>query len=293
MTQNSFKGIPEIQIRHDPIASLYPLRDGGLMSTSADLGYGKQREATVWNSFTGLAKMTLRGHTKDIRDICQLDNGLVATASSEDQTIILWMIEQQSDKPQQVLVHENTYKWDKCNICPLSNGHLASGYNYNVIVWNSNTRRQMLTLYVNDSISSLLQLNNGLLAVGTEGKTIWLNDLESGESVMAFKDHPKRIKCMCQLNDNTLVSGSDFTIKMWDVRSGKCSMTLDPTPIWSMCRLNDGRLLTASFDRKVVIWNEQTGKKEMIVPKRGHTVCQLIDERVAIGNFTGEIDLLN
>ena len=292
MTQTSFKGITEMQITHAPIGSLYPLRDGGLMSTSANLGY-RQKIATVWNPSTGLEKLTLNGHNKYLTQVCQLKNGLVATAS-HGNTIILWDVEQQqSDKQQQVLVLKDEYNEFVSYVCPLSNGHLASGFSCNVIIWNSNTGKQTSTLRVNGGISSLLQLNDGLLAVGSDDETIWLKNLETGQSVMALKEPiDDRIHCMCHLQDDTLISGSGRTINMWDVRSGKCSMTLEgPALIWSLCPLYDGRFLSASDDDTVIVWNVQTGKNEMTF-ERGHTVCQLINETVAIGNFNGEIDLL-
>ena len=62
----------------------------------------------------------------------------------------------------------------------------------------------------------------------------------------------------------------------------------------SLCALQDGRLLSGSWDQTIRVWNVQTGQAEMTIQQGGMvmTVCQLPDGVVAIGLFDGSIRLL-
>ena len=129
MNQDSFKGIEEMKISlydyDDYISTMCSLRDGGFLSVGFDT-------VKVWNPSTGQERMTLEGHFDQINGVCQLENNLVATASS-DHTIILWDVEQTGEWYQRVLkVHE----WNARCVCPLSNGHRYTYRHYHFVEMN-------------------------------------------------------------------------------------------------------------------------------------------------------------
>jgi len=76
------------------------------------------------------------------------------------------------------------------------------------------------------------------------------------------------------LPDGTLASGSDdYTIKIWDVKTGKRIKTLCGHTSWirSLAVLSDGSLVSGSDDYTIKIWDVKTGKR--IKTLNGHTRC--------------------
>ncbi|HLX53231.1 MAG TPA: WD40 repeat domain-containing protein, partial [Aquella sp.] len=99
--------------------------------------------------------------------------------------------------------------------------------------------------------------------------------------------------------DEHLVSGShDTTIKIWNIRTGKCDITLEGHTRWIWCIkiLSDGRIASGSADRTIKIWNLQTGKCDITL--KGHMdfifcIDELPDRRIVSGSGDGIIKIWN
>jgi WD40 repeat protein len=67
----------------------------------------------------------------------------------------------------------------------------------------------------------MLQLSNGLLALGLQNGLIQLWDINSNYSVMNLTGHTGFISTMIELSNGLLVSGSnDSQIRFWNVTTG-------------------------------------------------------------------------
>jgi WD40 repeat protein len=113
----------------------------------------------------------------------------------------------------------------------------------------------------------------------------------------------KYIKNVClpddgKVIDEYLVSGSfDNTIKIWDVQTGECAITLKgDSKIYCVKVLSDGRIASGSYDKTITIWNLHTGKCDITL--KGHTrtlycIEELPDGRIVSGSADGTIKIWN
>lgn len=90
-----------------------------------------------------------------------------------------------------------------------------------------------------------------------------------------------------------LVSGSlDNTLKIWDVRTGKCIRTLfgHVEGVWSL-DVDKLRIVSASHDRTIKIWDRDTGScQNTLVGHKGAVTClSLGDDKIVSGSDDGDL----
>ncbi|GAC77370.1 glucose-6-phosphate 1-dehydrogenase [Moesziomyces antarcticus T-34] len=90
-----------------------------------------------------------------------------------------------------------------------------------------------------------------------------------------------------------LISGSlDNTLKVWDVRTGRCIRTLfgHVEGVWSL-DVDKLRIVSASHDRTIKIWDRDTGLcQNTIVGHKGAVTCvSLTDDKIVSGSDDGDI----
>ena len=102
------------------------LKDGRLIS-----GSGSQNKSLkVWNLDKRICEFSLIGHKREVRDIKQLRNGLVVTASM-DKTIKIWNIHKKICV--QTLISHNDVIF---SLCVIDKKRFASGgRDKDVIIW--------------------------------------------------------------------------------------------------------------------------------------------------------------
>ncbi|RMZ98100.1 serine threonine kinase, partial [Brachionus plicatilis] len=70
-------------------------------------------------------------------------------------------------------------------------------------------------------VRTLVVLQNGDLASGSEDRTIKIWNLENGSVKMTLKNHSSWVRTLAVLQNGDLVSGSeDSTIKIWNLENG-------------------------------------------------------------------------
>lgn len=70
--------------------------------------------------------------------------------------------------------------------------------------------------------------------------------------------------------ESLLYRGGD--VKIWDVKSGQLSASLDgqPTIVWSIAATVDGKtLITSGYDGKIIVWNVAEKKPSQTLEKKG------------------------
>ncbi|KAJ3559376.1 hypothetical protein NP233_g11276 [Leucocoprinus birnbaumii] len=104
--------------------------------------------------------------------------------------------------------------------------------------------------------------NDRVVSASGDGKMI-LWDIESGERLRTFDGHDRGLACI-EFKNNLIVSGSnDCKIRVWNARTGECLRTLAGHNALVRAISFDpktGRLLSASYDKVVKVWDLYSGK---------------------------------
>ncbi len=77
-----------------------------------------------------------------------------------------------------------------------------------------------------DCASKVASLPNGQLVSASDDYTLKIWDIRSGTCVRTLSGHTWTIKGVASLPNGQVVSAGDLTLKIWDIRSGKCIRTL-------------------------------------------------------------------
>ncbi|KAG6860915.1 hypothetical protein C0995_006039 [Termitomyces sp. Mi166 len=111
------------------------------------------------------------------------------------------------------------------------------------------------------------RVNNNNLSVfkvsaSGDGKMI-LWDIASGERIRTFQGHDRGLACI-EFKDGLIVCGSnDCKIKVWSVETGECVQTILGHDALVRALSFDprcGRLVSASYDKTVKVWDFPSGK---------------------------------
>lgn len=112
------------------------------------------------------------------------------------------------------------------------------------------------------------------------------SDARSGDESTSDKQHHSKPRPV-------LISGSlDNTLKIWDVRTGRCIRTLfgHVEGVWSL-DVDKLRIASASHDRTIKIWDRDTGYcQNTLVGHKGAVTCvSLSDDKIVSGSDDGDI----
>ena len=105
------------------------------------------------------------------------------------------------------------------------------------------------------------------------GICVW--DLKSGTPVHTLLGHErgKAINALA-FECGRLFSGADTTIKMWDVDKLECLRTFaGHAQGISAIAVANGKLVSASFDRTVRVWDLETGVCLYVIPEQKYSFC--------------------
>jgi F-box and WD-40 domain protein 1/11 len=140
-----------------------------------------------------------------------------------------------------------------------------------------------------------------VVSASGDGKMI-LWDIASGERVRTFEGHDRGLACI-EFKGDLIISGSnDCKIKIWSASSGACLRTLVGHEALVRALSFDprsGRLVSASYDRSVRVWDLGTGKVVRVV-RDSHTshifdvkfdarriVSTSHDQKIVVLDFSG------
>lgn len=118
---------------------------------------------------------------------------------------------------------------------------------------------RQLTGHVRPCHVTQFDQDNTHLLSGADDKTLRCWDLPTGDEVLCMKGHDDYIRsaatvAMCP---DIWFSGSyDHTVKMWDKRSGECTLTMDHGyPVESIVVLPTGGIAISSGSNKIKVWD--------------------------------------
>ena len=253
-----------------------------IISASAD------NKVIVWNAETGQLVRTIDGHKKAIfspdgKFIASIINGFA---------VRLWDVE----LGKVVFIHEETSNFLKLISISPDEKYIASVSNNNTIkIWDNEIGYTSLVLtdHVQD-ITSLKFSPDGKRIISASGDSfsdesiLIIHDTKTGEIIQSFKGHVDKVnsiaysRCGRYLASASgdsfglIISSNDFTIRIWDIISGKEIHVLrgHNSIINSVDFSPDNKYIVSASgdefeDNSIRIWEVNSGKQ--IQTLRGHT----------------------
>lgn len=197
----------------------------------------KDGTARIWSARTGRCEATLTSHTDSVECVVWGGEGLVYTAS-RDRTITCWFEDGEGFKIARTLIgHAH-----RINFLALSNGHLCRTGPF-------------------DCEEEVIQAN-----FKKRGKPVQQSEGSATERALVRYEKQKKLQGdSAAIPFERLVSCSDdFTLFLWYPTIQKkpiIRLTGHVQPVTHLSFSPDGRFLaSASFDKKVKLWDGRTGK---------------------------------
>jgi len=186
------------------------------------------------------ALRTLSGHHHSVRAISAYADTLVS--GSYDCTVRVWQISTGA------LVHRLQGHTAKVYsvVLDYERQRCVSGSLDNCVrIWSIESGACLYALEGHTSLVGLLELNHGYLVSAAADSTLRIWDPQTGIGRGTLLAHTGAITCF-QHDGQKVVSGSDKTLKMWNIENGECVRDLltDLTGVWQV-RFDERRCVAA------------------------------------------------
>lgn len=183
---------------------------------------------------------SLQGHASSVRALSGHGNTVVS--GSYDSTVRVWNIDTGECRwvltghAQRVYSAVLDYKRNRC---------ISGSMDWFVKVWSLETGTLLYTLEGHTSLVGLLDLNRTTLVSAAADSTLRVWDPDNGRSLHKLEGHVGAITCF-QHDEHKVISGSEHTLKLWNIRTGKLVQDLldGLTRIWQV-RFDQRRCVAA------------------------------------------------
>jgi WD40 repeat protein len=240
---------PETMSGHSKsINSLVLMNENKLASGSED------KTIKIWDIQKRLCISTITGNYERIQSLLKINENTLAAGSQ--RTIRVFNIDNKKE-----LFNLEGHEKGVCTMIKLNENKMISGGFDNLIkIWDINEKCCEYTLYGHDTtVFVVLLLQDGRLASGSgswdRALKIW--DLENKRCDCTLTGHKREIKCMQQLSNGWLLTGSvDKTVKVWNVKKKCCIQTLVShfDAVNSLCIIDKEKFVTGGKDQEIIIW---------------------------------------
>ena len=232
----------------DKIVSLIELESGHIVTGSYD------HTIRVWDLNKDICIMT-KIESGYVFCLLEFEPNMILAGTSENN-IDLWDISSQNNEIE--FSFRKHILWVNC-LVKCDDDHFASAGNDAIIcIWDYKHRELKYHLEGHiDCILTLIKLKDGNLCSGSADFTIKIWDWKQKIVNLTIKtSHKKWVKCICQLNDGTLLSGSE-NICVWSKKyfSPIKNLTDHKHYIRSICQIDDNHFASGSFDKTIKIWD--------------------------------------
>jgi len=270
----------------------------------------------VWDYETGDFERTLKGHTAIVQDISFDANGKLLASCSADLTIKIWdFVEYECIKT--LKGHDHNVS----SVAFMNDGdHIISGSRDKTIrLWELTTGYCIKTFEGHAEWVRMVRptLDGSLIASCSNDQTVRVWNVASGECTAELREHDHVVECVAwapqesyqnicgaagieyRKNDKAgpfLVSGSrDKTLRVWDVGTGQCLITLIGHDNWVRGVQFHPRgkfLLSTSDDKTLRVWDICHRRCHKTLAAHEHFVSTLDVHKTKPFVITGSVDML-
>ncbi|XP_071849779.1 lissencephaly-1 homolog isoform X2 [Apostichopus japonicus] len=269
----------------------------------------------VWDYETGDFERTLKGHTNSVQDISFDHTGKYLASCSADMSIRLWDFEtMECIKTMQGHDHNVS----SVHFLPSGDYIVSCSRDKTIKMWELATGYCTKTFLGHREWVRMVKPNSdgSLLASASNDQTVRVWVVATKECKLELREHDHVVECVAwapesahsTLNEATgaevkkgarsgpfLVSGSrDKTIKIWDISTEVCIMTLHGHDNWVRGVLfhPGGRyIISAADDKTLRIWDYKNKRCMKTLEAHEHFVTCLDFHRAAPYVITGSVDL--
>jgi len=256
-------------------------------------GYSRDKEAfNVWaklylclprQAFLGAwERATFTGHTSYVNSVVFSSDSQLALSGSSDNTLKLWDVA----TGRCLRTFEEYFQGKVSSVClSLDGGYVLSGsYEGTLKLWDVATGICLRTFGGNTAgISSVCISPDGRYALsGSYDGFLSVWEISTGFCLHSFRGHKAGVNSVCMNLDgryalsgageqgnrresptqHSLNRGSDKTLKLWDIATGRCIRTFagHTSGVTSVCISPDRQYaLSGSYDKTLKLWEVKTG----------------------------------
>ena len=239
--------------------------DGRTLATG-----GEDYAVRLWDTVTGVEKLTLKGHTGRIHHLGYFPDGNTLASLGEDHTVRLWAL---AARGQQEVLPSHGLALLTMAFAPQGDLLATGGLDGVVRLWDARSRDDLGSLNVHHgNIWSLAFAPQGdLLAAACEDGTVSLWSVRQEREVALLEAHHGRAWCAAFSPDGSQLAtaGADGTTKLWDLATRHVGKFFDGhgPGIVSLGISPDGaRLATGDQAGHVELW-DITSKTRLLLRK--------------------------
>jgi WD40 repeat protein/tRNA A-37 threonylcarbamoyl transferase component Bud32 len=219
----------------------------------------------LWDSSTGRALFTLKGHTNEVFDLAFLDNDRLASASA-DGTIKVWNL-----ATEQLVATLQGHTGFVIEVVASPDGRRFASSSLNpfdstkegeIKVWDAENGRELFSFPSARRWATRIVFDAGgkrLLSYSSEPVLrVW--NLEEGRLELELKGHKKSVQSAVFSPDGRRIisSSADGEVRVWEMRTGQTLLSLREHAGGAPAVLmtpDGNRLVTASQDGTIRVWN--------------------------------------
>lgn len=230
----------------------------------------EDRTIRLWDVNTGQCLQILSEHKGRIRSIVFSPDGRILVSSSDDQTIRFWEVT--NGYPLKIL-QGHKYRIKSLAFSPDGETLISGGQDQAVRVWDLNTGQSHILQKQDGWVWSVAVSPDGEIIASTSNLDIWLCNMRTDQNPRVLQGHTAWVWSVAFSPDGCILASSsrDQTIKMWDVQTRQCLITLPGhSNVDTVVFSPDGHLLASgSSDRTIRLWDVATGQTLRVL--QGHS----------------------
>jgi WD40 repeat protein len=231
--------------------------------------------ARIWDLKAHAQRLTLKGHTGEVRSVSWSSNGqvpLIVTAS-EDGTARLWDAIQGTERA--VLRHGAPLR--SAAFSPNNQSIVTVGENGSVRIWNTERTSRPAILENQAALrAAVFSPDSRSIATGSEDGTVQIWSTSQPRVLLTFPGHTRAINSVSWSPDGRILvaASDDRTARLWDTTNGsELGVLRHDVPVMIATFGPDGQsLATISEEGTAYIWDVATGNKKFLLRSRAWKV---------------------
>jgi WD40 repeat protein len=247
--------------------------NGKLLASSSD-----DKSIRLWEIATGECVKTFWENTYRIKSICFSPDGAILASTSADETIKIWDVNE--GKCLKIL-EANQERVQSVAFSPDGNILVSGGDDWTVRLWSVSTGECIKVLKGHTAeVNSVTFSHDGqIIASGSNDHDVRIWLASTGECIQVLQGHTHAVHSVAfsphlaagstwsTLGDSSSLmlfsSGTDETIRIWNVATGECLKTLQEHlgTVWSVSVSPISAIVASgSQDETIKLWDANTGE---------------------------------